>query len=209
VRNICIIDYGMGNLTSVASALAMLGHRATVTIEPESIASAKGLVLPGVGAFPEAMRRLEQAHLIDTLERRVLRDGVPILGICLGMQLFATSSTEHGLHRGLGWIAAEVDRIADSKVRIPHIGWSEVIWTPGAMLARNISPDANFYFNHSFCMTCHEDIVASRTGENGAIVAALAKGNLFGTQFHPEKSQTSGLRLLRNFLNYVEAAAAG
>jgi len=208
VRNICIIDYGMGNLTSVASALAVLGYQAQVSADPRSVATADGLILPGVGAFAEAMRRLTEVGLIDVMERCVLGEKVPILGICLGMQLMARSSSEHGFHRGLGWIDAEVDRIPeDTKVRIPHVGWSEVEWTPNAMLGRNIAPEAHFYFNHSFCMTCNDDIVTSSAGEDSVVVAAIAKDNLQGTQFHPEKSQSNGLRLLRNFLNYVESAA--
>jgi imidazole glycerol-phosphate synthase subunit HisH len=206
-RKVCIIDYGMGNLLSVASALATLGCRATVSAELTRISEADALILPGVGAFGEAMERMRALDLIDVLERRVLGASVPFLGICLGMQLLGTQSTEGGVHEGLGWIDAAVDSIPqDSSIRIPHIGWNEVKWSTEAPLNVNVSRDSHFYFNHSFCMSAENDWSVAVTDVGRPLVAAVAKDNIWGVQFHPEKSQNNGRRVLRNFLNVVQAA---
>ncbi len=204
--DICIVDYGMGNLLSVASALASLERRATVSADPDRIAQADALILPGVGAFGEAMDRMHALKLISVLEDRVLGAGVPFLGICLGMQVLGTQSTEGGLHKGLGWIDAKVEMIpSDSSIRIPHIGWNEVTWADAGPLNTNIAQGSHFYFNHSYCMEDAGGCVVATVDVGRTLVAAVVKNNIWGVQFHPEKSQNNGRRLLRNFLNFVQA----
>jgi len=206
--DICIVDYGMGNLSSVASALATLGARAESSADPVRLARAGALILPGVGAFAEAMERLNSLRLVDVLERRVRQDKVPLLGICLGMQLLGRDSTEGGLHQGLGWIDAPVVRIpADAKIRVPHIGWNEVSWTAPSALNQQLEQNGHFYFNHSYCMQAPADVVTATTDVGVPIVSAVQKDNIWGVQFHPEKSQNNGRRLLRNFLNALPDAA--
>lgn len=207
-RDVCIIDYGMGNLLSVASALATLGCTATVSAAPDRIAQADALILPGVGAFGEAMERLHALNMVDVLGRRVLEVKVPFLGICLGMQLLGTQSSEGGVHEGLGWIDASVDSIPQSaSIRIPHIGWNEVKWAADGPLNANVSQDSHFFFNHSFCMDARADCSVAVADVGRPLVAAVVKENIWGVQFHPEKSQNNGRRLLRNFLNIVQAGA--
>ena len=205
-RDVCIVDYGMGNLLSVTSALATLECRATVSADPAHIAKAAALILPGVGAFGEAMERMQALKLIDVLEDRVLGEGVPFLGICLGMQVLGTQSTESGLHKGLGWIDSKVEMIPpDSSIRIPHIGWNEVTWAGDGPLSVNIAQNSHFYFNHSYCMATADNCVVATVDVGRPLVAAVVKSNIWGVQFHPEKSQNNGRRLLRNFLNFVQA----
>ena len=204
-RDICVIDYGMGNLLSVASALASLDHAAAVSAEPDRIAAADALILPGVGAFGEAMERMRALKLVDVLQQRVLSAGVPFLGICLGMQLLGTQSTEGGVHEGLGWIDAKIDSIPpDLSVRVPHIGWNEVTWTGEVPLNVNIAQGSHFYFNHSYCMGANNDCTVAIADVGRPLVAAVVKDNIWGVQFHPEKSQNNGRRLLRNFLDAVQ-----
>ncbi|MDX2143335.1 MAG: imidazole glycerol phosphate synthase subunit HisH [Rhodospirillaceae bacterium] len=203
---ICIIDYGMGNLSSVVWALHSLGCRAEISNNPERIAVAEALILPGVGAFGEAMLRIRSGGLIPVLERRVFEDRVPFLGICLGMQLLGKQSTEGGIHQGLGWIDAQVDRIPDNlAIRVPHIGWNEVAWAANSPINASIEQNSHFYFNHSFHMTMAGDGVAATTNIGEPILAAVTKDNIWGVQFHPEKSQNNGRRLLRNFLNFISS----
>jgi len=202
--DLCIIDYGMGNLSSVAWALASLGCKAAMSSDPQRIAQADALILPGVGAFGEAMARMKSSGLIPVLEQRVFDAKVPFLGICLGMQLLGKQSTEGGVHQGLGWIDANVERIPDDlAIRVPHIGWNEATWAGENALNINVTQNSHFYFNHSFYMDAHEDCIAATTNVGKPIVAAVMKDNIWGVQFHPEKSQNNGRRLLRNFLNAI------
>ena len=205
-RDLCIVDYGMGNLLSVVSALDSLECRSIVSSDPDRISKADALILPGVGAFGEAMERMRALGLLDALEDRVLKAGVPFLGICLGMQLLGTKSTEGGGHEGLGWIDSKVDTIPlDSSIRIPHIGWNEVTWTGGESFNKNIVQGSHFYFNHSFCMVSASNSAVAVVDIGRPLVAAIMKDNIWGVQFHPEKSQNNGRRLLRNFINFMKA----
>jgi glutamine amidotransferase len=204
--DICIIDYGMGNLSSVAWALASLACEAAVSADAARIAKADALILPGVGAFGEAMARMEGLGIIGALEKRVHQAKVPFLGICLGMQLLGNQSTEGGVHKGLGWIDANVERIPDGlAIRVPHIGWNEVVWRGDPALKTNVTQGSHFYFNHSYYMDAPDSVVTAMTDVGKPLAAAVAKDNIWGVQFHPEKSQNNGRRLLRNFLNAVAA----
>lgn len=199
-----IIDYGLGNLRSVAGAVQKLGHEAVVSSEVGELERADRLILPGVGAFGDGMSNLARLNLIAPLTRMVLGEGKPCLGICLGAELMARESDEFGRHEGLGWIAASVTRIVpdDPAVRVPHVGWNAVRHSEDCPLFRDIPQEALFYFVHSYKICCDGPGTAVAECEyGGPVTAAIQRGRIFGTQFHPEKSQRHGLALLGNFLS--------
>ncbi len=207
--DIAIVDYGMGNLGSVRHAFAFLGHNAAATSDPAALACADAIVLPGVGAFRLAMENLRARSLDSALSRVVLDGGVPFLGICLGMQLLAREGTENGIHPGLGWIAGRVVRLEPAEGRrVPHVGWAPLAGAGDALTAR-IEPGTSFYFDHSYHLECPEKFVSSRCAGAFDCVAAVRDGHVFATQFHPEKSQRAGLRLLRNFTEFCLERRAG
>jgi glutamine amidotransferase len=199
---IVIVDYGMGNLRSVLNALEALGAQAQISSDPAALTAAERIVLPGVGAFGEAMHRLRERGLVEALTREV-GQGKPILGLCLGMQLLAERGLEHGEHAGLGWIAGEVRRLEppDPALRVPHIGWNEVTTRPPSRLLAGIPDGSTFYFVHSYHLLPRDQTCVTGTCDyGGPLVAVVEQGHVMGTQFHPEKSQKAGLQLLRNFL---------
>lgn len=203
---LALIDYGAGNLHSVESALRAAGaERVTVTADPELVRGAQRVVLPGVGSFKACMEGLSAIDgLVEALEERVLRQGVPFLGVCVGMQLLATRGREHGVTEGLAWIPGEVVPIerTDPAIKIPHMGWNDVIPTPhhdGASLIE--AGEAYFLHSYHFAAENGRDI-AAMTDHGGGLVAAVARDNLVGVQFHPEKSQAYGLALLARFLEW-------
>ncbi len=195
---VIIADYGMGNLRSVAKAFEHVGARAVVSSDPGVVGAATAIVLPGVGAFPEAMREIERRGLVTPIAERAA-SGVPLLGICLGMQLLFGASAEHGGARGLGLLAGSVERLPASGLKLPHIGWAPLhVESPSPLLA-GIAEGEPFYFVHSFAARpAPADLVASAE-YGGRFAAVVGAGNVFGTQFHPEKSSAAGLRMLRNF----------
>ena len=201
-----IIDYGMGNIASVEMALDYLDVPYSVSSSPDEIAKAAAYILPGVGAFQAAMENLRSKGLIAPLKHEVMDNKKPFLGICLGMQLLAESSTEKGYAKGLGWIPGKVVEIpSNNSLRVPHVGWNNVSEKGNTILFDKITSEKNFYFDHSFRMVCPDEFKIA-TCENGTkIVAAVRKDNIFATQFHPEKSQRNGLKLLRNFTNYAKS----
>lgn len=199
---IAVIDYGIGNVRSVLNAFEYIGVQAVLTRDPAELGKASGLVLPGVGAFGEGMRRLDAHGLREPLTTLV-RAGKPLLGICLGFQMLMRSSTEQGQHEGLGLIDHEVVRLPVN-ARLPHIGWSRVKAAVDAPTAPKLLvgvDDELFYFVHSYgVVKPAQHIVAGLAGYAGCEIAALIEsGNVFGTQFHPEKSGEAGLQMLRNF----------
>lgn len=202
---ITVVDYGLGNLFSVAKAFEMLGAEVAITSDPEVVRVAERIVLPGVGAFGDGMRFLTERKLLPALEEAVKKNKVPFLGICLGMQFLAEVSNEYGEHTGLGWIRGGVEKIGagEKGLKVPHIGWNELSMKKEHPLFAGIKPNADFYFVHSFHLipTDAEDLVAV-TDYGGSITAAVARGNIAGVQFHPEKSQDNGLALLENFLKW-------
>jgi len=199
---IAIIDYGMGNLRSVANALDFIGVDNEITSDHERIRAADRLVLPGVGAFGAAMQALEQRGLRRLLEQQVRSEGKLILGICLGMQLFAACSNEGGIHEGLGWIKGDVTRIdsADVNLKVPHIGWNATELRSHSRLFADIPSPGDFYYVHSYAMRCDDVLISAQCDYGTRVVAAVEHGNVLGTQFHPEKSQAQGLAVLRNFV---------
>ena len=201
-----IINYGMGNIGSVANALTSLGSDYFISGRKEDLHQADAYILPGVGAFPAAMENLRKLALIDELSEQILIREKPFLGICLGMQLLAKDSMEQGYSTGLGWIEGHVLKIeASNGLRVPHVGWNNVNFSQRMPLFRNIDEDSHFYFDHSFYFQTASDVVSAACNYGGRWAAAIQKGNIFATQFHPEKSQRNGLKLLRNYLNFVEA----
>ena len=198
-----IIDYGLGNLTSVAGATERLGFEPCVTRDVAELERAEKLILPGVGAFADGMRNLHERALVDPLARMVLAEGKPILGICLGSHLIATKSEEFGHSQGLGWLDARVVRLeaGDDALRVPHVGWNDLIQTKESLLFGDVPADALFYYVHSFHVVPEdEDAVVGVCDYGGRFAAAIQSRNIYATQFHPEKSQLHGLTLLRNFL---------
>ena len=198
-----IIDYGLGNLTSVAGAVAKIGVEPSISSDIKVLAHCEKLILPGVGAFGDGMKNLRDRGLIGPLTEVVTKTGKPILGICLGFQLLAKRSEEFGDHEGLGWIDAEVTAIEpdDPKLRIPHVGWNELFQCADCVLFDDVPDESLFYYVHSYALRpANPRIVVGECDYGGRFAAAVQSGSIFGTQFHPEKSQLHGLTLLRNFL---------
>ncbi len=209
MSSVALIDYGSGNLASAAKALARAAgskFEIVTTAEPQAVLDAERVVLPGVGAFADCMKGLSAVPgMIEALREKVLKDGAPFLGICVGMQLMATVGVEFGRHAGLGWIAGEVVKItpSDPGLKIPHMGWNELRIEQKHPLLDGIAPGAHAYFVHSFQLkpVLPDDLIAT-TDYGGALTAMVGNENLAGTQFHPEKSQATGLKLLENFLRW-------
>ncbi|HSS41835.1 MAG TPA: imidazole glycerol phosphate synthase subunit HisH [Solirubrobacterales bacterium] len=195
---IAILDYGMGNLRSAEKALEHVGVTASITRDPVEVQAADGVILPGVGAMPRAMERIREFGLEELIaERRAA--GVPILGICLGLQLLFDSTTEFGGSGGLGLLEGPVVELEADGLKVPHIGWSPVRWERDSRLTEGLPSGTPFYFVHSFApRPSAEDLLGS--AEYGSRFACAAqRENVYGVQFHPEKSSTAGLRLLANF----------
>lgn len=201
--SVVIVDYGMGNVGSIANMLRKVGAEVELAHDPDVVAAADRLVLPGVGSFDVAMERLVSADLVEPLRRRVVEEGAPLLGICLGMQLLAASS-EEGARAGLGWIEGRVTRLAPSgpegPVRIPHMGWATVAQAkPSAVLGAQ-ADDARYYFVHSYAFRADDEgDVLGTTVYGEPFTSAIERGNILGVQFHPEKSHRHGMALLRGF----------
>jgi glutamine amidotransferase len=200
---IAIADYGMGNRRSVEKALAHVGAQSTVTTD---VKHASAIILPGVGAFPEAMRNLERTGLGEVLVERAAA-GVPLLGICLGMQLLFEASTEHEGAQGLGILPGTVTRMESP--RLPHIGWNLVSFERDSALTEGLGHAAAFYHVHSFACRPSDPADVAGTGEYGErFVSVVERGNVMASQFHPEKSSRDGLRMLRNFADLAAVAVA-
>ncbi len=203
MSSIAIIDYGMGNVHSIRNALLSLGQPAKITREAQEIRSADGVILPGVGAFPRAMENLHSLGLVKVLTESVFQGGKPFLGICLGMQLLAETSYEGGRTSGLGWLKGEVLELKPKGLKVPHVGWNSLEIPPGGKLFANARPATTFYFDHSYHFACEEKYVSSWCDYGDRFAASIQYRNLSATQFHPEKSQKSGARLLTSFLQQV------
>jgi glutamine amidotransferase len=198
-----VVDYGLGNLRSVAGAVRRLDHEAIVSSDPRELERCAKLILPGVGAFGDGMRKLRERGLVETLDRLVREERRPVLGVCLGAQLLARESEEFGRHEGLGWIDASVHRLDPGDgLRVPHVGWNELRQRRESVLFDGIADGELFYFVHSYRIdTDSPEIVKGETEYGRVFTAVVEHANVYGAQFHPEKSQLAGLRLLGNFLN--------
>jgi glutamine amidotransferase len=205
INRVTVVDYGMGNLWSVSSALAFLDCQAKVTADPVEVSNADVLILPGVGSFSRAAGRLRETGLDEAILHAVRSRGIDLLGICLGMQLLGSRGTEDGDSAGLGLIPNSVERFTPTELdgrKIPHIGFNSVHKGTTARLFNGLPEEADFYFVHSFRMLPEGLPTGIATCRHGVeFVAAFEHENIFGVQFHPEKSQTNGLVLLKNFLH--------
>jgi glutamine amidotransferase len=204
---ICILDYGMGNLRSVEKALEHVGAEAAIANDPATVRAAAGLILPGVGAFPRAMERIRELG-IDELVGERREAGVPILGICLGLQLLFDSTTELGGATGLGLLSGAVAGLDAGGLKVPHIGWSPVTWARESRLTEGIETGTPFYFVHSFSPRPDGSDLLGTAEYGSRFACAAERDNVFGVQFHPEKSSSAGLRLLANFAGVCARAPA-
>jgi glutamine amidotransferase len=202
---IAIIDYGMGNLRSVQKGFEKVGYEAVVTSDPKVVLEADKVVLPGVGAFPDCMRNLEQGGFVEPI-LKVLHDGRPFLGICLGLQLLFTESEEFGIHKGLDVIPGRVVRFPEGmtedeeELKVPHMGWNQVSIKRCPPAFNGISDGTNFYFVHSYYVEPEDpSVIATTTSYGIEFCSSIWKDNIVATQFHPEKSQEKGLAILQNF----------
>lgn len=198
-----IVDYGLGNLRSVAAAVTRVGEDPVITAEAQQLAACDKLIIPGVGAFGDAMQRIRATGLDVVLRELVMESRKPVLGICLGFQLLFEGSSEFGDHAGLGFVPGMVEKFQfeSSDLRVPHVGWNKVHFEPEGKMFTDIPPESLFYFVHSYRVPAALVEEATGTCEYGEkFTAAIATGNIWGTQFHPEKSQRVGLQLLYNFV---------
>jgi glutamine amidotransferase len=200
---VTIVDYGVGNLASIANMARKAGTNCVISSKPADVAAADKLILPGVGAFDRGMANLEERGLIPALHERAIGRGVPTLGLCLGMQLLGRGS-EEGARPGLGWLEADTVRFkftADTPLKVPHMGWNFIEPAAPAALVEHLPAEPRFYFVHSYYLACdNPGDVMCWTTYGDRFASGIHKGNLWGTQFHPEKSHSFGLALLKNFL---------
>jgi glutamine amidotransferase len=203
--NIVIIDYGMGNLRSVQKAFEKIGFEATITRDHNLIKESTHIVLPGVGAFGDAMKNLNSLGLSELLHVEVLEHKKLFLGICLGMQLIAQKSYEFGEHQGLGWIEnSTVIRFEENELKIPHVGWNEMNFYHPSTIFDTIPDHSDFYFVHSYYFDAPDTNAIGYCSYGKKFICALQKDNIFAMQFHPEKSQTHGLAIIKNFANLTK-----
>lgn len=199
---VTIIDYGMGNLGSISNMFKRIGVESEVTGDKEKIAAAKKILLPGVGAFDAAMERINQDGYREILDRKALQEKIPVLGICLGMQLL-TNSSEEGKLPGLGWIPSKTMRFIfekDSKLKVPHMGWNRVYEKNQSFLIKDLPPEPRFYFVHSYYVLAeNSNHILTTTIHGVEFNSIIQKENIYGAQFHPEKSHRFGMKLLENF----------
>lgn len=200
-KKICILDYGSGNVQSVFNVLLTITNDVVVSNKPDDIASSTHIILPGVGAFGSSMEKIKNKIPIAELENEVFKNNKPFLGICVGMQVLAEKGYEFGEHKGLGWIPGEVEKMRANNLPLPHIGWNNIKILKESPLLKGFDNNYDFYFVHSFAFKTKENknvIAKTEYGEN--FDSIISRGNIFGVQFHPEKSQKAGKLLLNNFL---------
>ena len=203
---IAIIDYDMGNVKSVENAINHIGsYDIVITDNAEIIKNSDVIILPGVGAFPDAMDKLTQRELVDVLNHEVLVEKKPVLGICLGMQLLFDSSDEISEQPGLGWIPGKVVYIKPSEnLRVPHVGWNSLILKKTESVFNYLNNDKDFYFVHSLWAKCPDEFVLASFDYGQEMTASVQKDNVIGMQFHPEKSQKNGILAIKSFLDWAE-----
>jgi len=204
--NVAIVDYEMGNIKSIENAINHVGNfNIKITADGDSILQADIIILPGVGAFPDAMQKLKERNLVAVLNEAVITNRTPTLGICLGMQLLFDSSEEKVVTDGLGWIPGKVVYMEPKgNLRVPHIGWNSLILSEYDSLFSFLDHDKDFYFVHSLYVQCEDSHVLARFQYGDAMVASVKKDNIVGMQFHPEKSQKNGLTALRSFFDWAK-----
>ena len=213
---ICIVDYGMGNVGSIVNMFRRLGIRAVRSSAPAEIEKADRIIIPGVGSFDQGMKALSERGLREVLDRSVIRDRKPLLGICLGMQLLGRSS-EEGSEKGLGWIQAQAKRFVPvpetdgRRAKVPHMGWNYALPARSHPLFADTKGDSRFYFVHSYRVVCDvtDDVLATTWYGGGAFASIVGRDHIVGVQFHPEKSHRFGMQILKNFASWTPAATEG
>lgn len=202
MSNVCILDYGSGNVKSVFNLISSVAKYVVISNEPAEIQQATHIVLPGVGAFGAAMRKIRERLPLKVLEQAVLSDKKPFLGICVGMQVLASRGLEFGECRGLGWIEGIVEKINSKHLPLPHIGWNNISYNRKSLLLEGLGDDPDFYFVHSFAFRLeNEQYMLASTSYGEEFCSVIQRENIYGVQFHPEKSQLTGIRLVNNFLS--------
>jgi glutamine amidotransferase len=202
MARVCVLDYGSGNARSVFNLCRTICDDVAISNRAEDIATATHLILPGVGAFGAAMRRIGDTIPMAELRQHVMENGKPFLGICVGMQVLASRGREFGEFAGLGWIPGEVDKLEAGRERLPHVGWNDIRVQRTSRLLLGLGTGTDFYYLHSFALRCSDPSKVLATTDYGEeFCCAVQSGNIFGVQFHPEKSQQAGRRLVENFLD--------
>ncbi len=202
MSSVCILDYGSGNVKSVFNLFASMAGNVVISNDPEEISKASHIVLPGVGAFESAMRKIRDTLPIAVLEQVVLIEKKPFLGICVGMQVLADRGMEFGEHAGLGWIRGSVEKLDSKDFPLPHIGWNNITCKQVAPLLAGLENEPDFYFVHSFAFHAENPLhILATTNYGQEFCSVIQQENLYGVQFHPEKSQRAGIKLAKNFLS--------
>ena len=202
MSKIVIVDYSCGNIDSVNSAITYHGFKGVVTRDPKIINNADKIILPGQGSFKIGVNNLKKYNLFDLIISKALNDNTPILGICLGMQVLATMGFENGKENGLNLIPGNIEKMKETKLKLPHIGWNEIKISKESPILKNIKNQTDFYFVHSYRFVCEDnDDILTTTKYEDTFVSSVCKRNIFGVQFHPEKSLTAGLKLIKNFID--------
>ena len=200
-KSVCVLDYGSGNVKSVLNILLFLGYDAKISNSSFDIKNSSHIILPGVGSYGSAMEKIKKSIPIDVLENEVINKCKPFLGICVGMQVLSTIGLEFGEHNGLGWIPGKVKIHNTKNEPSIHIGWNNTINKQESLLTKNIDEDDDFYFVHSYSFDIdNKDNIVSETSYGSNFPSIISKKNIYGVQFHPEKSQNSGFKILKNFL---------
>jgi glutamine amidotransferase len=200
---ICILDYGSGNVQSVYNLISFLDYSVIISNEKSDIEKSTHLILPGVGSFGSAITSIRAKIPLDILEHEVFQKKKPFLGICVGMQVLATLGYEYGIHKGLGWINGKVEKVDSHKSPLPHIGWNDINLLSESPIFKGLDDNLDFYFVHSFAfVTDDKSIITSNVEYGTTFCSSIQKDNIFGVQFHPEKSQKAGEILFQNFINY-------
>ncbi len=205
MNRVAIIDYNMGNLDSVARAVEECGGKPLITCQYSDLEKAERFILPGVGSFADGMKHIRERGLDEILTEQVIDKKIPFLGICLGMQLLADVGTEGGKTKGLGWIPGTIEKLVSTTQweRIPHIGWNSVEYSSTTPLFKNIPSGTDYYFVHSYHFVCRDNShIVAETPYAGKFTSVVGREHIFGVQFHPEKSQKVGFKVLKNFLDY-------
>jgi len=201
MKKVCILDYGSGNVRSVFNMVSLLCSDVVVSNKESDIAKATHLILPGVGAFRSSMEMVREKLPLQLLEKRVLEEKIPFLGICVGMQILAEKGFEFGECQGLAWISGSVNKLEVGEMPLPHVGWNSIEVVSPSSLFLNLSPSEDFYFVHSYVfIPSDKSFVAATTNYDEKFCSVIIKDNIYGVQFHPEKSQKAGMTLLQNFL---------
>ena len=198
---ICILDYGSGNVGSIKNLLSYLNYSSIISNNTEDIKNASHIILPGVGSFGSSVRKINQKIPVDILENEVVHKGKPFLGICVGMQVLTENGFENGDNKGLGWIKGSVRKLQAKSLPLPHIGWNNISTSINNLLTKNLEDIDDFYFVHSYYCDIDEEFVLSNTTYGQTFCSILNYNNIFGVQFHPEKSQKAGQKIIKNFIH--------